>query len=443
MSQAKIDVKKELKKINKVFLVAVWSQNLSKEKFKDSIDELKSLSKTADLAVVKVFIQKTDKINSATYIGKGKLAEIKNKTRQENVRTLVFNDNLSPAQSRNIANFTKCNVVDKTELILVIFAKHARTKQAKLQVELAQLEYAYTKLKRKWTHLSRIEGGIGFRGPGEKQIEIDRREIRHKIKIIKSKLEKIKKTSEIKRNRRKNVISIALVGYTNTGKSTIFNKLTSSSVYVKNELFATLDSTSRTLKSPNLIEKVILTDTIGFIENLPHKLIDSFHTTLLEVLEADLLLHIIDFSKKNWEKLATDVETVLKEIGVNKKNILTVFNKCDKIDNLKLIFEIKNMKKIYPDAVFISAKTGYGFNNLINKINEFLLKYATTETLKVPAEMGSLLGFIFENAVILENDFNMKKNEYILKIRMRSDLFGNIKKQIDTFTFEKKLNEKK
>ncbi len=443
MNQKQIDIKKEKDKINLVYLVAVRKSDISKEEFENSIKELKNLSKTADLKVVKIFIQQLDRINSATYIGKGKLSEIKNKAKEDKVRTLVFNDNLSPAQSRNIANFTKCNVVDKTELILDIFAKHAHTKQAKLQVELAQLEYGYTKLKRKWTHLSRIEGGIGFRGPGEKQIEIDRREIRKKIKIIKSKLAHIKKVSDIKRKKRKNFSSIALVGYTNTGKSTLFNKLTKSDVYVKNELFATLDSTSRVFKSIKLSEKVILTDTIGFIENLPHKLIDSFHTTLLEVLEADLLLHVIDFSNPNWEKLANDVYDVLKEMGVDRKNILTVFNKCDKMDDVKLLFERKRLKSEYPDAVFISAKTGLGLDDLIKKIDEFLKKYAKTVELRIPLEMVSLVKFIFEKAIVLHHDFDQQENEYLFKIRIKEELYRNIKKQIDTFSFEKKLNEKK
>ncbi len=443
MNQTQIDIAKEKNKINLVYLVAVRNSDIPKDKFENSIKELKSLSKTAGLKIIKIFVQKLDKINSSTYIGKGKLAEIKNKAREDKIRTLVFNDNLSPAQSRNIANFTKCNVVDKTELILDIFAKHAHTKQAKLQVELAQLEYGYTKLKRKWTHLSRIEGGIGFRGPGEKQIEIDRREIRKKIKIIKSKLEAIKKTFETKRKKRKNIPSIALVGYTNTGKSTIFNKLTKSSVYVKNELFATLDSTTRIIKFGNIHKDVVLTDTIGFIENLPHKLIDSFHTTLQEVLEADLLLHVIDFSNGNWQKLCENVNDVLKEIGIKKKNILMVFNKCDKLEHLKLMFEMKRLQKEYPDAVFISAKTGFGFSKLIEKINEFLIKYATTAKIQIPVEMSSLVNFLYENAEILSEDYLEKTNEYQFEIRIKEELYQNIKKQIDTFIFKKNLNEKK
>lgn len=439
-----IDVNIEKNKINDVFLVGVFSKQ-NKTDFLSSLKELERLSETAALNVVSIFTQSLDAPSASTYIKKGKLSQIKNAAKEHEVRTLVFNDNLSPAQSRNIANYTKCNVVDRTELILDIFAKHAQTKQAKLQVELAQLEYNYTKLKRKWTHLSRIEGGIGFRGPGEKQIEIDRREIRAKVKIIKKKLENIKKISETKRNRRtkrKNILSLALVGYTNAGKSSLFNRLTGAGIYVKDELFATLDSTTRSVKTANINKDVVITDTIGFIRNLPHRLVDSFHTTLLEVLKADLLLHVIDFSDENWEEYAKNVESVLNEIDISGKNILTVFNKCDKIDEVTFLFEKKHFTRIYPDSVFISVKSGFGIDNLEDKIMEFIRKYSKTAYVKVPDTMQNLLQFIYKHSEILERNYDAKLHEHILKIRVAQELFSNIKKQIDTYRFEKFLNSK-
>ncbi|MFC1898450.1 GTPase HflX, partial [Candidatus Cloacimonadota bacterium] len=228
------------RKQDKVFLIGVLWGEENKDHFADTMDELRRLTETAELEVVEVYIQQLKRPNTATYIGKGKLKEITYRAKSQQVHTLIFNNNLSPSQSRNISDISRCNVVDRTELILDIFAKHAQTRQAKLQVELAQLEYAFTKLKRMWKHLSRIQGGIGFRGPGETQIEVDRREIRKKTQLLKKRLKEIENTAQTKRNRRKKFISIALVGYTNAGKSTLFNKLTQEDRYTADQLFATL-----------------------------------------------------------------------------------------------------------------------------------------------------------------------------------------------------------
>ncbi|MDY6915356.1 MAG: GTPase HflX, partial [Candidatus Cloacimonadota bacterium] len=296
-----------------VFLIGVETE--SSQHFNEYMQELEQLAKTAEVKVAEIIVQKLKKPKTATYIGTGKLKQIKNRAQKLGVNTLIFNNNLSPSQQRNISDKTGCNVVDRTELILDIFAKHARTKQAKLQVELAQLEYSYTKLKNKWQHLSRIQGGIGFRGPGETQIEVDRREIQNKIALLKKKLDNIEKITESKRKRRKKLTSISLVGYTNAGKSTLFRKLTKNERYIADQLFATLDSKTRAV-SAELSEKVLLTDTIGFIRKLPHRLVSSFHATLLDVLEADLLLHVVDISQPNSQELIKAVDSVLQELEI-------------------------------------------------------------------------------------------------------------------------------
>ncbi|MCD4796876.1 MAG: GTPase HflX [Candidatus Cloacimonetes bacterium] len=425
-------------KKDRVFLIGVYWGEESKEHYSESMEELHRLADTANTEVVRSFIQSLRKPNTATYIGKGKLSEIKNEAKNNNVKTLLFNNNLSPSQSRNISDITGCNVVDRTELILDIFALHATTRQSKLQVELAQLEYAYTKLKRKWKHLSRIQGGIGFRGPGETQIEVDRREIRKKTIILKKKLESIEKTSITKRKKRSDKISIALVGYTNAGKSTLFNKLTHENRYTADQLFATLDAKTRSLVLGNGAN-LILTDTIGFIRNLPHKLVNSFHSTLLEVLEANLLLHVVDVSHPNIFELMDSVYSVLEEIKVDNKNILVIFNKVDKVGGNHFKFLKKKLMIEYPDSVFISAKTGEGLDELYEKINLFTIKNLKTVTLTIPIEMQNLVSFIFDNAEVLEDDFNPENNMRKITIKISRQLLPNIKKQIEDFNLKKKL----
>lgn len=424
----------------KVFLIGVFCGEDSRENYSDSIEELKSLAETAELEIEKVFVQFLAKPNSSTYLGKGKIREIANQAKSKKIKTLVFNDNLSPAQSRNISNLTRCNVVDRTELILDIFAKHAKTKQAKLQVELAQLEYSYTKLKNLWRHLSRIEGGIGFRGPGEKQIEIDRREIRKRVALLKSKLEEIKKNSITKRKKRHNFTAVSLVGYTNAGKSTLFNLLTKEKRFVADQLFATLDSTTRAIFLPSK-EKVVITDTVGFIKNLPHKLISSFHSTLLEVTEADLLLHIVDISHSKLLEHIEAVENVLKEIGANEKNILLVFNKCDKLNDKYYKFLRKKLIELYPDSVFISAKENVGITDLVEKLEEFCERLKKLTTIRVPIQLQSLISFIHKNAEILEENFNMKDNEQVMRVKITRRLFPKIQEQIINYKIKEFINK--
>ncbi len=428
------------KEREKVFLVGVVWEGESKDHFEDSMNELRHLAKTADVDVIDSFVQALKRPNTGTYVGKGKLQEIANLAKSKHVHTLIFNNNLSPSQSRNISDVTRCNVVDRTEIILDIFAKHARTRQAKMQVELAQLEYAYTKLKRLWKHLSRIQGGIGFRGPGETQIEVDRREIRKKIQILKTRLKDIETTTRTKRKKRQNIIAVSLVGYTNAGKSTLFNKLTKENLYTADQLFATLDSTTRTIPL-DIKNKLVITDTIGFIRKLPHKLITSFHSTLLDVIEADLLLHVVDISHPNVLELMESVESVLDEIKVNNKNILAVFNKIDLASGTHFKFIKKKMLADYPDSVFISAKSGEGITELRTKIMEFVNNQNSIIELKVPIDLPNLIAFIRKNAEVIDEKQNLKENILVMQLKISRQLLPDIKKQIDKYNLIKYINK--
>ena len=430
-----------MSKNERVFLVGVIWGNESTDHFNESMKELGQLADTAGCDVIDTFYQSAKRPNTSTYVGKGKLQEIKNVSGNSHVHTLIFNNNLSPSQSRNISDISGCNVVDRTEIILDIFAKHAKTKQSKLQVELAQLEYAYTKLKRKWKHLSRIQGGIGFRGPGETQIEVDRREIRKKTTVLNKNIKNIEQVSLTKRNKRRNITSIALVGYTNAGKSTLFNVLTNENRYTADQLFATLDSKTRAIETESK-EELLITDTIGFIRKLPHRLVSSFHSTLLEVLEADLLLHVVDVSYPNLLELMEEVENVLQDIKVEQKNILIVFNKTDKMSGNHYLFTKKKLINKYPDSVFISAKTGDGIDQLHEKIEEFIQRSKKCVELEVPVEMQSLMSFLHKNAEIIESKYNETTNSQALKLKISRQLLEGIKKQIEDYKLLKFINNK-
>ncbi len=428
------------KKKEKAFLIGVHWKSEDKALTNESMKELQNLAATAEVEIISEFIQSLEKPKTATYIGTGKLTEIKNKAKKSDVHTLIFNNNLSPSQSRNISDITHCNVVDRTELILDIFARHARTKQAKLQVELAQLEYAYTKLKRKWKHLSRIQGGIGFRGPGETQIEVDRREIQKKMTALKAKLQNIETISRTKRKHRKNILSLALVGYTNAGKSTLFNLLTKEKRYTANKLFATLDAKTRAFFIAKN-QRLIITDTIGFIRKLPHRLVKSFHSTLLEVLEADLLLHVVDISQPNLFELIAAVNDVLEEIAVDEKNVLMVFNKIDRIEGVHFKFIKKKLMLEYPDHVFISAKTGDGLERLQQKISTFIQRSKIKIQLEIPFKLPKLLAFVHENAEILQQENHEQKQIYKIKANIDRQLLSTVKKQIEEFKLRERINE--
>lgn len=308
-------------------LVSVITPDVSDQMAKDYLQELEFLVLTAGGQTAHIFTQKLAKPEHATFVGSGKLEEIKAYIDAEEIDMVVFDDELSPSQLRNVERELKCKVLDRSNLILDIFAKHAQTAQAKTQVELAQLQYLLPRLTRMWTHLERQRGGIGMRGPGESQIETDRRIILNKISLLKERLKIIDKQNETQRKNRGEMIRVALVGYTNVGKSTILNMISKSDVLIENKLFATLDTTVRKVVIDNL--PFLLSDTVGFIRKLPHHLVESFKSTLDEVREADILIHVVDISHPNFEDHIFAVNETLKDIDALDKPTITIFNKID------------------------------------------------------------------------------------------------------------------
>lgn len=308
-------------------LVGIVTQAQGVEKSKDYLDELDFLTITAGGKVVKRFVQKMNMPNPKTFIGSGKISEIKEFILANDINTVIFDDELSPTQERNISKIFNCKVLDRTNLILDIFAQRATTSYAKTQVELAQCQYLLPRLKGMWTHLERQKGGIGMRGPGETEIETDRRIVRDKISLLKEKIKSIDKQMHVQRGNRGKLIRVAIVGYTNVGKSTIMNLLSKSKVFAEDKLFATLDTTVRKIVIRNL--PFLLSDTVGFIRKLPTQLIESFKSTLDEVREADLLLHVVDISHSNFEEHIGAVEKTLDEIKSLGKPSIMVFNKID------------------------------------------------------------------------------------------------------------------
>ena len=321
------------RRTERVFLVGVELKTRDRAELRESLDELAELAQTAGAEVVSDGIQKMESLNAATFIGKGKAEEFSKFCKSNDVDTVIFDDELSPAQSRNLEKIFECKILDRTALILDIFAQRARTREGKMQIELAQLQHLLPRLTKFWGHLSRQAGGIGMRGgEGESQLEADRRKVGERIDKIESELDKVRRQRATQRagRQRSNWPLASIVGYTNAGKSTLLNKLTGASVLAEDKLFATLDPTTRRLRLPTN-QNVLLTDTVGFIKKLPHGLVEAFKATLEEVVQADLLLHVVDISHPQAEEQIAAVNSVLKEIGAEGKPVLMVFNKMDKL----------------------------------------------------------------------------------------------------------------
>jgi GTPase len=314
-------------KPERAVLVGIIKPGESEEQTREYLDELKFLVETAGGDTQMAFTQRMQRPDRATFVGTGKLEEINAYIKSEEIDMVIFDDELSPSQLRNIENELQVKILDRSNLILDIFARRAQTSQAKTQVELAQLQYLLPRLTRLWTHLERQKGGIGMRGPGESQIETDRRLILNKISVLKERLKEIDKQNETQRKNRSQLIRVSLVGYTNVGKSTIMNMISKSEVFAENKLFATLDTTVRKVVIENL--PLLLSDTVGFIRKLPHHLIECFKSTLDEVREADVLIHVVDISHPNFEDQINTVNETLKEMGAIDKEVITVFNKID------------------------------------------------------------------------------------------------------------------
>lgn len=372
-------------KPERAVLVGLITQNETEAQEKEYLDELAFLVDTAGGVTEKTFTQKMQRPERATFVGTGKLEEIQAYVKAEEIDLVVFDDELSPMQLRNIENELKVKVLDRSNLILDIFARRAQSAQAKTQVELAQLQYLLPRLTRMWTHLERQKGGIGMRGPGESQIESDRRMIQQKISLLKEKLKLIDKQNETQRKNRKELVRVALVGYTNVGKSTIMNMLSKSEVFAENKLFATLDTTVRKVVLENV--PFLLSDTVGFIRKLPHHLVECFKSTLDEVREADILIHVVDISHPNFEDHIHTVNETLKELGAIDKEMITVFNKIDNYHEVKTEqdWEVENeetprmtledfkrswMAKHNSPAIFISATEKENIDEFRERIYE-------------------------------------------------------------------------
>ena len=322
-----IDIKQRLNNAEKALLVGVINKTQTEQEIQENLDELAFLAETAGAVTIKRFIQKLPHADSRTYVGKGKLEEIKNYITTHATDVVIFDDELNGSQITNIEKALDVKAIDRSDLILDIFASRAKTARAKAQVELAQYQYILPRLRGMWKHLERLGGGIGTRGPGESEIETDRRIVRDKISLLKKRLHQIEKQSFIQRKERGEFIRVSLVGYTNVGKSTIMNLLSKSDVFAENKLFATLDTTTRKVVFENT--PFLLSDTVGFIRKLPHHLIESFKSTLDEVREADVLIHVVDISHPKYEEQMNTVNKTLQELNAFDKPILTVFNKTD------------------------------------------------------------------------------------------------------------------
>lgn len=340
--------------------VLVGHAGRHKEYLERSMEELALLADTANAKVLGSLVQRRGSLHSATFIGKGKVDELKALIEETGAEMCIFDDDLSPAQVKNIEKATNCKVIDRSELILDIFAQRARTRESRLQVELAQLEYTLPRLMGMWKHLERQAGGIGSRGPGETQLETDRRLVRDRIAKLKEALRGVEKERETQRHRRRREFRAALVGYTNAGKSTLFNALTKSDVFVENRLFATLDSTTRQMVNADR-SMVLMTDTVGFIRKLPHHLVASFHSTLMEAIEADVLLHVTDAADPDFRRHLNAVDEVLDKILDDPRPPrIMVFNKCDRLEP----DEVVALRVEFPECHVVSAKTGEGLPEL-------------------------------------------------------------------------------
>lgn len=362
----------------KVVLVGLITQEQSEEKTKEYMDELEFLAYTAGAETLERFMQKTDKPDSKYFVGSGKLAEIKEFVLKNHVDTIIFDDELTPSQLKNIEKFMDKKIVDRTNLILDIFAQRAETSYARTQVELAQYEYILPRLTRMWTHLERQRGGIGMRGPGETEIETDRRIVRDRIALLKKKLEKIDKQMATQRKNRGQLVRVALVGYTNVGKSTLMNVLSKSDVFAEDKLFATLDTTVRKVVIGNL--PFLLTDTVGFIRKLPTQLVESFKSTLDEVREADLILHVVDISHPSFEDHINSVNQTLSDIDSLDKPTVLIFNKIDDFEYIEKAeddlsektfenYSLSDLQKMWvakseDPSIFISARKEINLNEL-------------------------------------------------------------------------------
>ena len=384
-------IEKSSVSLERTVLVGIITLNQPKHVLEEYLNELNFLTYTAGGTVIKRFTQKMNSPDPKTFLGKGKMDELSTYIKIHDINSLIFDDELSPAQQANVEKFLKCKIVDRTGLILDIFAQRAQTSYARNQVELAQYQYILPRLKGLWTHLERQKGGIGMRGPGETEIETDRRIVRNKINLLKKKLVTIDKQMSTQRGNRGSLVRVALVGYTNVGKSTLMNSISKAKVFAEDKLFATLDTTVRKVVIENM--PFLLTDTVGFIRKLPTQLVDSFKSTLTEITEADLLVHVVDISHSNFNDHIESVNLILNEINSSDKPFIMVFNKTDKfMENKQLIEDVndmdyeknsieslkKSLRKKYDKIFFMSALNKDDINNFRRDVYKEIRKIHIT-----------------------------------------------------------------
>lgn len=424
-----MNITEKATKIEKAILVGLYGIQTHRIKAEEYIDELEMLLTTAGGVCVEKVLQNRDKPDPSTYVGRGKLEELNQLAGNYNADLLVFDDDLSPTQARNIEKATKAKVLDRSGLILDIFASRAQTAAAKTQVELAQLQYMLPRLTRMWTHLSKQKGGIGTKGPGETQIETDRRLIGKRIAVLKDKLDKLDKQRTTQRKGRKDTIRAALVGYTNVGKSSLMNSLTKTNVLAENKLFATLDSTIRKFNTQNTT--ILLSDTVGFIRKLPHHLVTSFKTTLDEIREADILIHVMDASSETVAEYKKVVDETLKGIDSDKKSTILVFNKIDMVREPDHLAELK---RDYPEAVFVSAHSGIGLDVLENKIETYSMSDYVRKEMSIAVTNFKAISFVFANADVSYKKYNDEDVELIFL--MKKSLFSKLENLLKTSDIE-------
>jgi GTP-binding protein HflX len=390
----------------RVFLVGVELKSQQGWESRDSLEELAELAETAGGQVAATGTQKLESVNASTFIGKGKADEFAELCGKQEVDTVIFDDELSPAQSRNLERVFQTKVLDRTSLILDIFAQRAQTREGKLQIELAQLQHLLPRLTRFWGHLSRQKGGIGMRGgEGETQLETDRRRVQDRIARIREELEVVRRQRSLQRHsrQRNRWPLVSIVGYTNAGKSTLLNKLTGADVLAENKLFATLDPTTRRLRLPSN-QNVLLTDTVGFIRKLPHGLVEAFKATLEEVTQADLLLHVVDASRLQAEEQIRSVDAVLKEIGADGKPTLMAFNKTDVLNGNR--DSLNRLLERHPGGVAISAETGDGLPALVAELGAQIRPMREFLELSVPHEKSGVIARLHEVGQVIERRYD-------------------------------------
>jgi len=411
----------------RAILVGIITDDVTEAEVHENLDELERLADTAGAIVAGRITQNRPYAEPSTYIGKGKLEELSRLKDFQNAELVIFDEELLPRQIKNLENILKCKVLDRTGLILDIFASNAKTAESKTQVEMAQLEYLLPRLTRMWTHLSKQKGGIGTKGPGETQIETDRRLIRIRIANLKEKLAKIQTQKFTQRKSRNELDLVTLVGYTNAGKSTLMNMLTNANVLVEDRLFATLDSTTR-LTYLDSNKKILLTDTVGFIRKLPHHLVASFRSTLDEVRNADVLLHLVDLSHPNFREHIHAVEETLLELDIDSKPILIVFNKVDQVQDSDLLHQVRFE---FPNSVLVSAYRGMNIPELKSQVLAILENGYTELTAELPQDASKALAYI--HSVSQVTDTTYFETTVKLKFRVNKRHETSIKEMIESY----------